>query len=243
MSSGWVDLHAHYLPKVDDGVRTAAAGIALCKGLAQLGYAQVVTTPHMRTALYDNEKPGLEVAFANFERACADEAGMPQLGLAAEHFYDDVFWGRFEGGLILPYPGGHAALVELPESQLPVGLAQRFFHMSVRGVTPVLAHPERYRPLFRTTEPLEALLNMGLIAQLDLMSLVGRYGRAPRKAAERMLEEDIYFIACSDAHRPDDVRLVAEAIERLQSLVGKRQCQRLLAENPRRVLDGDLEAL
>lgn len=242
MSQGWVDLHAHYLPKIDDGVRTTADGVALCKGLAGLGYAHVVATPHMRTALYDNEKPGLERAFADFERACTVESGLPLLGLAAEHFYDDVFWGRFEGGLILPYPGGRAALVELPESQLPVGLAERFFHMNVRGVTPVLAHPERYRPLFRSTEPLETLLNMGLVAQLDLMSLVGRYGRAARKAAERMLEEDVYFIACSDAHRPDDVPVVAQAIERLRSLVGKPRCQRLLGDNPRRVLAGDFES-
>lgn len=242
-SKGWVDLHLHYLPSVDDGVRTMDEGLTLCRGLAALGYEQVVATPHIRTAMFENEPIALRAAFAAFEQASAKVEGMPRLGLAAEHFYDDVFWNRFEAGGILPYPGGAAVLVELPDSQVPVGLAQRFFHMQVRGVAPVLAHPERYRPLFRRTDAIDDLLEMGLLAQLDLMALVGRYGRAVRKAAERMLDEDVYFIACSDAHRPEDVSQVAEAIERLEDLVGVEERQRLLAENPRRLLAGDLDRL
>jgi protein-tyrosine phosphatase len=79
------------------------------------------------------------------------------------------------------------------------------------------------------------------MTQLDLMSLVGRYGDRPRRVAERMLEEGAYDIACSDAHRPEDVDHVARAIERLRALIGRDEAHALLATNPAGVLDGSYD--
>ena len=120
-------------------------------------------------------------------------------------------------------------------------MEQRFFQMNVRGVRPVLAHPERYVPLFRKTDPIERMLDMGVLPLMDVMSLVGRYGRKPRKAAERMLDEGVYYAVCSDSHRPADVEVVEKAIARLHELVGPEEAYELLAENPRRILEGTAE--
>jgi protein-tyrosine phosphatase len=73
------------------------------------------------------------------------------------------------------------------------------------------------------------------------MSLVGRYGRASQRAAERMLDEGVYYAACSDAHRPTDVEHVEDAIGRLIDLVGEEEAEELLSENPRRILSGNVE--
>ena len=239
--SGYVDLHLHYVPGVDDGVATADEGLALCKGLGALGYDTLVATPHIRTAMFDNDKPGLEAEFARFVTMCKSVPEMPIMGVAAEHFFDDLFFERFERGECMLYPGGHAALVELPNMHLPASLEAGLFRMNVRGVTPVLAHPERYRPLFRSTNPIAKLVDGGLVAQLDLMSLVGHYGRAPQRAAERMLDEDVYYIAASDAHGPQDVPRVAQAIEILLARVGDARGRDLLVEHPQRILDGRID--
>lgn len=238
LTTGFVDLHCHYLPAIDDGVRTLDEGVALLRGLGDLGFAQVVATPHMRTAMFDNDRSGIEAAFARFVAAVEHEPGLPALGVGSEHFFDDVFWGRFSEREIVPYPGRHAALVEFPSRAFPTTVARRFFEMNVRGVRPVLAHPERYDPLFRRTDPLDPLLDAGALPLLDLMSLAGKYGRKPKKAAERMLEEGVYYAAASDSHRPDHVSFVAEGIARLRALVGDSEAEMLLAEHPRRILDG-----
>jgi protein-tyrosine phosphatase len=235
---GYVDLHCHYLPGIDDGVRTLEEGVALCQGLHRLGYARVVATPHIRTAMFENRRPGLEAAFEAFERATEGAAAMPETGLGAEHYFDDVFWDLFVRGQAVPYPGGKAALVELPVDAIPLRLAHHLFEMRVRGVRPVLAHPERYSAFFRSSDALEPLLEVGALPLLDMMALTGRYGRRPTHAAERMLEEGLYYAACSDAHRPADVATVAEALDRLVALVGEAQAQALLSEHPRRILEG-----
>lgn len=235
--SGYVDLHLHYVPGVDDGVRTFDETKRMLEGLAAIGYVKCVATPHIRSGMFDNRKAGLEKGFREVAEQLAGLA-VPELGLASEHFFDDVFWQLFEKREVLPYPGDNAILVELHPDRWPRGLTERFFKMQVAGLRPMIAHPERYSPLANETEPLDALLDAGAMTQLDLMSLVGRYGDRPRRVAERMLEEGAYDIACSDAHRPEDVELVARAIERLRELVGDDEARSLLATNPAGVLDG-----
>jgi protein-tyrosine phosphatase len=163
---------------------------------------------------------------------------MPNTGLAAEHFCDETFFERLERGDALPYPGGHAALVEFPPESLPLRIEDRFFRMMVRGVRPVIAHPERYMPIWRNSEPLEKLVDLGALSLLDLMSLMGKYGRRPQRAAEELLELGIYYAACSDSHKAEDVELVGRGIERLVALVGDAEAQLLLSEHPRSILDG-----
>jgi len=240
MSGGYIDLHSHYLPGVDDGVDTTEQGQALCCGLASIGFAKVVATPHIRSAMFDNEPAELRAAFERFCDDSRDVEGLPELGLGCEHFCDDVVFGLFARGEALPYPGGHAALVEFPDS-IPQGVADQFFRIHVGGIRPVLAHPERYRPLFKRSEPIERIADMGVALQLDVMSLVGKYGRAPRRAAERMLEEQLYFVASSDCHDPRDLDKVDKAIGRLAELVGDDGRDLLMRDNPAALLDGSAD--
>jgi protein-tyrosine phosphatase len=235
------DLHCHYVPSVDDGVRSLDEGRLLCVGLRSLGYETVVATPHIRAGMFENNKADLTEAYSNFVAAVGSEAGMPTTGLAAEHFCDDVFFELLEQGRALPYPGGHAALVEFPPERLPLRVAEQFFRMQVRGIRPVIAHPERYAPIWKSSEPLETLVDRGALALLDLMALTGKYGKRSLRTAEVLLEGGLYYAACSDSHKPDDLELVARGIERLVSLVGEEGAQLLLAEHPRRILDGTVQ--
>lgn len=235
--SDFVDLHLHYVPAVDDGVRTMDETRKMLEGLHALGYVRCVATPHIRSGMFENRKNGLEGGFRAVTEAMAGLT-VPALGLASEHFFDDVFWQLFERREVLPYPGENAILIELHPDRWPRGLTERFFQMQVRGLRPMIAHPERYAPLADETDPLDVLLDAGAMTQLDLMSLVGRYGDRPRRVAERMLEEGAYDIACTDAHRPEDVDHVARAIDRLRALVGPDEAHALMSTNPAGVLDG-----
>ncbi|MET0386253.1 MAG: CpsB/CapC family capsule biosynthesis tyrosine phosphatase [Polyangiales bacterium] len=239
--AGRCDLHCHYLPGVDDGVASLAEGQALCRGLSELGYGTVVATPHMRPGMFDNNKPQLAAAFTEFAAASAHDPSLPELGLAAEHFYGDVFLTRLERGEALPYPGGHAALVELAPERWPLGVAEQFFRMQVRGVRPVIAHPERYMPVWKDTETLTTLVDRGAVALLDVMALVSKYGKKPQRCAEQLLDADVYFAACTDSHHETDLEHVERGIERLSRLVGAERAETLLADHPRRILDGTVQ--
>jgi len=238
--SGFVDLHCHWIANIDDGCRSPADGIALLRRLHQVGYRTVIATPHMRPGMFDNDRAALERAFAAMQPALAATAEpLPEVRLASEHYFDDVVFARLVRGEGLPFPGtSRAVLVELPTQTFPSFLQARFFDLRRAGLTPILAHPERYQPVWKDIGALEPLLDAGAHLQMDLCSLVGKYGRAAKRAAEELLEEDAYEIACSDAHKPEDVDDVARSIERLRALVGDEERERLLAGGPRALLSG-----
>ena len=96
-----------------------------------------------------------------------------------------------------PYPGGRAVLIEVGSGRFPARLDARFFDVRRAGLVPVLAHPERYEPVWKDDACLEPLLDAGAQLLLDVCALVGKYGKAPRRAAERLLEQGAYEAACS----------------------------------------------
>jgi protein-tyrosine phosphatase len=236
---GFVDLHCHWVAAIDDGARTPDEGLAMLHGLHEAGFDVVVATPHMRPGMFDNDRPGLERAFAAMQpNLSAAQVSLPTVHLASEHFFDDVVFGRLVRGEALPYPGGRCILVELGQGAFPLRLAHRFFDVRRAGLVPVLAHPERYDPVWKDDTCLDPLLDAGAHLLLDVCSLVGKYGRAPQRAAEKLLEDDAYEAACSDAHKPRDVEIVVQAIERLEALVGAEEAKRLLSDGPRGILAG-----
>ena len=236
---GFVDLHCHWVAAIDDGAKTPDDGLAMLCALRAAGFDEVVATPHMRPGMFDNDRPGLERAFAAMQPILQGSAGkVPTVHLASEHFFDDVVFGRIVRGEALPYPGGKAVLVEVGQGAFPMRLQHRFFDVRRAGLTPVLAHPERYEPVWKDDACLEPLLDAGAHLLLDVCALVGKYGRAPQRAAEKLLEDEAYEAACSDAHKPRDVDDVVKAIARLEGLVGVEEAGRLLREGPRRILEG-----
>jgi len=235
--AGFVDLHCHWVAAIDDGARSPDESLAMLRGLRQIGFEVVVATPHMRPGMFDNDRPGLERAFAAMQPTLvAASEGLPTVHLASEHFFDDVVFGRLVRGEGLSYPGGKTALVELGQGAFPLRLQHRFFDLRRAGIVPVLAHPERYEPVWRDDSCLEPLFDAGAHLLLDVCALVGKYGRASQRAAEKLLDTDAYEAACTDSHRPADVDHVVRAIDRLRELVGPEEAQRLLGEGPRGLL-------
>jgi protein-tyrosine phosphatase len=235
---GFIDLHSHWVADIDDGVRDVEGSLALLRGLKEIGFDTVVATPHMRPGMFDNTADDLRRAYDATIGALATASGLPERHLSSEHFFDDIVFTRLIEGSALPYPGARAALVEFPTRMFPAHVAHRFFDLMRRRVRPVIAHPERYEPVWGDISVLDPLLDGGAVLLLDVAALAGKYGRAPRKAAERLVEAGYYQAACSDAHGVKDVKEVADGIKRLFDQAGAEEATFLLAEGPKEILEG-----
>lgn len=239
--SGFVDLHCHYIPAVDDGVRREDDSIALLRGLFSVGFVHVVATPHIRPSMFDNSPARLREAFAALSPRLAREAGLPAVSLAAEHFFDDIVYSLLVRGEGLPYGVGRSVLVEFANERLPLALKERFFDLRMKRLRPVVAHPERYEAISRDPRAgSEGLRRAGGVLLLDIAALVGKYGTRAERTAEALLEQQAYYAACSDAHRPEDVEQVGRAIDRLRSLHGEAMLTQLLVTGPKQILAGQI---
>jgi protein-tyrosine phosphatase len=238
--TGFIDLHCHYVPGIDDGAGSSADGLAMLRGLGSLGFSRVVATPHTRPGLFENTPATIQAAFEAFKAGLPVGQALPELSVSSEHYFDDVVFKRLLSGGGLPYPGGKAALLEFYQIDFPPMIQHRLFDLRSRGLLPVIAHPERYQCLWRSADILEQLVESGAAALLDVAALIGKYGRKTQSCAETLLERGLYHAACSDAHRPSDVAEVERGMLRLRELYGEEEVTFLFRDGPESLLTGIL---
>lgn len=235
----FVDLHAHFLPALDDGARTPEASLQMIGALAALGFGTLHATPHQRAALFLPSREAIDEAFAATQARASALHPTVALGLAAENFWDEVLLGRLHEGGLPAYPGGKAFLFEVDPRLMPPRIEQRLFELRLGGRLPVMAHPERYAAVQSDLTRAEALGRSAALL-VDLGALDGAHGRAEMKTARRLVEEGLAHAVASDAHTPEDQRAVSAGMAWIRKRLGPAALDRLLSEHPRRILAGEI---
>jgi len=204
--------------------------------LRAAGFSDLVATPHQRAALF--LPSAAEIGGALAEVTGKTDPALVR-GAAAENFWDDVFAERLLAGTVPSYPGGRAFLFEVEPMAMPPALEETLFRQRIKGVLPVMAHPERYAAVQADPSRAEAL---GRVAALlvDVAALDGAHGRAAMKTARTLVSEGLAHAVASDVHRPADVDAVVAGMSWIEKKLGAAAVTRLLADNPRHILAGEL---
>ncbi|HTJ42461.1 MAG TPA: CpsB/CapC family capsule biosynthesis tyrosine phosphatase [Kofleriaceae bacterium] len=234
---GFVDLHSHVLAGIDDGAPDLTTSLAMLEALAGLGFTEVCATPHQKVGQYLPSADQIRQAFADV--GAARRPSMPALHLAAENMWDDVFFERSHRDAVPSYDGGPAFLFELRPPQLPVGIFDHLFRLRTAGKVPVLAHPERYEPLWGDDALAERLADSCAFV-VDLPAIAGYHGKRESKMARHLLERGLVRAAATDCHTPGDVKQAAEGLAWIEKKLGARAVARLCETNPRAILGGHL---
>jgi protein-tyrosine phosphatase len=234
----FVDLHAHYLAGVDDGSPDLETTRTMIAAVADLGFSHLYATPHQREGLYLPSAEAIDAAFRQMT-AIVSEMSPLEVGLAAENFWDSTFLGRVKAAQIPSYDGGPAFLFEVPPPLMPVGIETTLFDIRLAGKLPVMAHPERYHAIQVELGRAEALGQTAALV-VDLAALDGAHGRTEMKIARELLSHGLAHAAATDIHGPEDIPGIAAGIAWIRKHLGADALQTLLADNPRRIVAGDL---
>ena len=193
--NGWTDRHSHILPGVDDGIQSIEDSIAILSMYEQIGVKKVWLTPHIMEDC-PNTPEKLKTRFEELKSAYK---GNIELALSAENMMDGLFIKRLEQGILMPYGDNqNELLIETSYVQPPMRMESILRDIQKTGITPVLAHPERY--LYMDAEKYENIKDMGVKFQLNITSLIGAYGNQVKERAEYLLNEGYYNYSGSDAH-------------------------------------------
>lgn len=197
--NGYTETHCHLLPGVDDGVQTAEESLAILERLAQQGVNDVWLTPHVMED-YPNTKASLLAKFEEFKQLHSANPHLQKqtLHLAAEYMLDAEFDKILASGELLMHRDNQL-LVETSYFNAPYNLDQLLDKIKQKGIYPLLAHPERY--VYMQMKDYEALKARDIRFQLNLPSLLGRYGEDAQKKAEKMLAKGWYDTVGTDLHR------------------------------------------
>lgn len=194
-----IDLHTHILPGMDDGAPDVQISLELLQQQLAQGVDTVALTPHFyRTKEHISEflqrrtNAMAELTSATKGRPC------PHLVLGAEVAWMPGMadWPELEE---LCYTGTKNLLVELPFIPWQDELFRQLYSLEGRrGITPVLAHVERYADS-QSKKQFRALLELGFPMQIS-GSFLTRFSR--RRLALRLLQYP-GSVLISDCHDPN----------------------------------------
>lgn len=237
---GFVDIHTHILPGVDDGAAKLPDALKLLRMAHEDGTSAIVLTPHYRGRYRRNTPEDLQ---NGFETLCAEvKKELPDLHL---YLGNEAGWERELGekiaeGRVLTLHDTPYVLLEFEFTCLRSHVLDGIMGIINCGYTPIIAHAERY-DIFRKDKALAGeALAMGALIQLNADSVLGKRGFGLKCCCRRLLKRgQVHFIA-SDAHDPEHrPPLLRECFDYVTKRYGEDYAWALLRDNAAAVLSGE----
>lgn len=197
---GFVDIHCHILPGIDDGSKSIQESLVLIKNMQELGIQQCIATPHVMHDFYPNDEISIGNAFQNLIEALTKHKQNDMIiNPSAEYMMDVHFETLVNQNNIFPLKQNYV-LVEMSYFQPPINLEVILHQLTLKGYIPVLAHPERYSFYHHKKEYYKTLKSLGCLFQLNLLSLSDHYGKSVQKTAQYLIDEGLIDFTATDAH-------------------------------------------
>jgi tyrosine-protein phosphatase YwqE len=194
------DMHSHLLPGIDDGAPDVQTSDVLIKGLIELGFSKLITTPHIMADIYPNNYSVIEKTYQHLR----SNTELPTVGFpvtpAAEYLLDDGFDELIkEQQSLLPIKD-NLVLVEFSFAAPPNDYKEKIFQMQLSGYHPVLAHPERYLYWYGNKRIMDEFKTIGCLLAVNILSFTGYYGKASLDLANILLKKNYVDFLGTDLH-------------------------------------------
>ena len=215
----FTDVHSHVVPSDDDGARSLAEGLALCRTAALHGTSVLYATPHVwpGEGLTRERERRIRDAFAQMAPRTASFGLELRLGFelspAPALLEDDPARYRLEAL--------EAVLMEVPFTGSIRPALRLAEHIAAAGLVPVVAHPERSEQILDRPELVEELRDRGGVLQANATSLTGHHGRACTETGWLLLERGLIDLVASDGHRTSRPAVLDAAYQAVCARVGE----------------------
>lgn len=237
---GFVDLHSHFLPGVDDGPTAWDRAVEILRSAAATGTTHIVATPHGDGRAAWDSVDHLRELCTGLGVQLESEGVSMTLSLGMENPLELDTAAKVDQGRALTLDGSRNILVELPSLQLPLFWEEALFRLQLGGLNPVIAHPERQAQFRDKPDLLAGPVERGVLTQLTAGSLTGAFGPGAKKAAEILCKKGLASLIASDCHtlagsRSPDMRGGFKAVA---NLLGEETAALMAWETPRSLLRG-----
>jgi len=135
---GFIDIHNHILPGIDDGAQTVDDSIAIIKGFSEFGVKDFIATPHIMHNYHDNNPETIKAALQVLQSELnKNDLSQIKVAASAEHMIDDNFETILKKNEIMPLSREHL-LVEMSYLQRPINFDKSIVAITQNRFFPVL---------------------------------------------------------------------------------------------------------
>lgn len=226
-----IDIHCHILPGLDDGAPDLNTALTMADLAVADGIQAVIATPHVGTS---------ELSMAMIH------TGVEQLNSVL----------RKRGVALVVLPGAelqfHAAvqlvdqyclasgsffLLEFPHSHLPTDALDLIYAFVGKGLTPIIAHPERNLEVGMDPEKLVSLVEAGAKVQITAGSLTGELGSNAQICSRFLLKKNLVHFMATDSHSSNFRKpILSRAVKKAEKYLGRKGALALVRANPLAIL-------
>ena len=240
-----VDIHNHIIFNVDDGPGTLEQSMDMMHQAVKNGVTDIVATPHQLeidqvSEHHDRQKKIIDNF--NILKAEVKKEQLPlNLYLGSELYFTTSIAQAPDIPFFTYEDKKKYALIEFSLNWPPEGYKEIFYELIQNGITPVLAHPERYSYFREIVDDIIDLIKMGSVLQINAGSLLGYQGTQARFLSEMLLREGLVHVIASDAHRAS--RTIGfnmpRAAKTFKEKYPKINFEPLISENPLKIVQGE----
>ncbi|WHZ57599.1 tyrosine-protein phosphatase [Metabacillus hrfriensis] len=195
-----IDIHSHILPKVDDGAVSFEEAIQIAKSAVNEGITTIIATPHHQNGKYINYKQSILEKVEELNLLLKKEdVPLSILPGQESRIHGDLLI-ELENDLILPLNHTNYVFIELPSGHVPRYTEQMLFDIQMKGLTPIIVHPERNSEIIENPDLLYKLVSKGALTQITASSLTGHFGKNIKKFTLQLIESQLTHFLASDVH-------------------------------------------
>lgn len=240
-----IDIHSHIVFDVDDGPLTIDESLALIEESYKQGVRTIVSTSHRRKGMFETPEDDIFNKFQQVKREAEERFEGLTILYGGELYYTRDILEKLEQHIVPRLNDTRYALIEFSMATPWKEIHSAATQILMLGITPVIAHIERYDALAFKKERVKELINMGCYTQINSAHVVkakwfGDSLKVFKKRAKYFLEEDLVHCIASDMHnlkkRPPYMK---EARKIVRNDYGMKRARMLFETNPQALLNND----
>ncbi|KGH62275.1 tyrosine protein kinase [Oenococcus oeni S13] len=236
-----VDIHAHLLPRADDGSDSVTTSLQLAKEAVQEGVHTIVASPNQMDGRYINDPDKVLSDVDNLNNTLK-RVGIDLRILPGQEIHlSDQFLTAFDQGRLLTLADSKKyMLVELPNDSVPPVIHQVISKLREHKITMIVAHPERNLALLNDPKELNKLARRGVLFQVTSSSINGFFGQQVADFALEMLRRGFVTTIASETHgvTSDQHYHLADAYSIAGKLIGEGKTN-IIKQNAVRIIKGE----
>ncbi|MCX7714895.1 MAG: protein tyrosine phosphatase [Clostridia bacterium] len=228
-----IDFHSHIVYDIDDGSENLEMSLAMLENSKRNGVETICATSHYICRHFEQDR---EKYFSRLEKLknLSDIEIVPGLEVRIDYriikeYEEGRIWGINDG----PY-----MLLELPFTHIPKDAMDILHEMRIRGVKPILAHPERQHAVINNPNLVQDFIKERVLIQVNGDSLLGKNGRKVQKVAKYLVKKNMVHMLGSDGHnntfRNTDIRAAYELVDKINP-----ELYKWIEENQYNVINGE----
>ena len=236
-----IDFHNHIIPNLDDGSKSIEMSLSMLKEAQAQGITDIVNTIHFQHPKMDKKNTDYKFVIDEIKKLqyIVDKENISiKIHPASEVFFQFNLT-EILNNPITTFGKGKYMLIEFQRLNFPKGYENEIFKLQLKGITPIIAHPERYRGVQNNINLVKSWIDRGYIIQIDCSSILGGFGKETKSAALNLLDNNLCHLVGSDAHNNKNRNFfLKETLQFIGSYISK-EAAAIIQENSRRILNGD----